>query len=171
MQKGFTLLEVLIAIFILALMSMMIWQITNNAYRGKNKAEGYDAVYQYSRVAMKRLTDDLTMAYMVAPSLQGKLPDGTISYNTGFIGENGGDADTLNFDSLSNIRLVKDEKKSDQVEVGYMIADCPDTEDRIKCLMRRESYVIDSEVTEGGESFPIAKGITKFGLEYYDPAK
>lgn len=170
-KKGFTLLEVLIAVFVLAMMSMMIWQITNNAYRGADKSSSYNAVYQYGRVAMQRIAADLSMAYIAGPSMVGKLPDGTASYETSFIGEDQGDRDSVNFVTLSGSRFIKDEKKSDQAEVGYSIADCPDSEEKEVCLMRRESSQIDKEPKEGGRTFELAKGVKRFNLEYYDTVK
>jgi type II secretion system protein J len=171
MQKGFTLLEVLIAVFVLSLMSLLIWQITNNTYRGTEKAGKYDEVYQYARVAIKRLNDDLSMAFLAGSTLKGKQSDGTVTFETVFDGANEGDADKINFASLSSVRLIMDERKSDQVEVGYFISQCPEVEEKINCLMRRESPVIDNKSDEGGESFPIARGIKKFNLEYYDSSK
>lgn len=164
-------LEVLIAVFVLALMSMMIWQITNNAYRGADKSSSYNEVYQYGRVAIQRITSDLSMAYLAGPSMIGKLPDGTVSYKTAFIGEDQGDRDGVNFAALSAVRLIKDEKKSDQAEIGYFIADCPDSEKKEVCLMRRETAQIDKEPKEGGRSYELARGVKRFNLEYYDPAK
>ncbi|MBI2974992.1 MAG: prepilin-type N-terminal cleavage/methylation domain-containing protein [Deltaproteobacteria bacterium] len=171
MRKGFTLLEVLIAVFVLSIMSFLIWQITNNTYRGTEKAGKYDEVYQYARVAIKRLNDDLSMAFLAGPNLKGKQQDGTVTFETTFVGVNEGDADKMNFTSLSSVRLVADERKSDQIEAGYFISPCPEAEERINCLMRREAAVIDTKSDEGGESFPIAKGVKRFNVEYYDSNK
>jgi len=163
-NKGFTLLEVLIAVFILALMAMMIWQITNNSYRGTEKASQYDDIYQYGRVALSKLEADLSQAFLPGPT-------GIPPIETSFKGEDQGDSDTANFISFSNVRMIKDEKVSDQIEVGYSISNCPDTEEKIGCLMRRTSAVIDKDVKEGGKSYPIAEGIKSFNLEYYDAVK
>lgn len=170
-NRGFTLLEVLIAVFILAMMSMMIWQITNNTYRGINKAEEYDEVYQHGRLALKRLTDDFSMAFLISQTLQGKSSDGTTAYEPTFVSEDEGSSDEVNFTTFAGTRYVKNEKKSDQLEVGYSVEECPESEERIQCLMRRESFAIDKETKEGGASFPIAKDVKEFNLEYYDPEK
>jgi len=170
-EKGFTLLEVLIAVFILALMSLIIWQITNNTYRGTSKAEKYDAIYQNARLALKRVTGDLSMAFLVSANMQGRFPDGSVSFEPVFIGEDTGDSDKVDFVSFSNQRLVKNEKASDQIEVGYYVADCPDKEEKVSCLMRRSSTYVDKDIKEGGDTFPAAEGIKKFNLEYYDKEK
>lgn len=170
-KKGFTLIEVMIAISILLLIAVMIARIKDNAYRGTEKAAKYDTIYQYGRIALKKITDDLSMAFLVGPSLTGKASDGTAAMQVHFYGKDESDGHKLDFATFSNIRLVKNEKKSDQVEVGYSVADCPDTEERMKCLMRRESAVIDKDVAEGGVSTPIARNVKKFKVEYYDPTK
>ena len=168
---GFTLLEVLIAVFNLALMSMMIWQITNNAYRGTEKAKSYDTIYQQARISFKRLTDDLSGAFMVLPSMQGVASDGTPALETGFFGEDSGERDRVDFDTMSGIRMVKNEKKSDVLEVGYYVDACPESETNEQCLMRRESAKVDRDVKTGGDGFAIARGVKSFQLEYYDPTK
>jgi len=170
-NRGFSLLEVLVAVFILALMSLIIWQITNNAYRGANNAKDYDKIYQYGHVALKRITGDFASAYLIGPSFQGQLSDGTVAVETSFTGENQGDADMVNFVSFSHRRMIRNERKCDQVEVGYYVSECPDSEEKLNCLMRRESAVIDTDSKTGGEEFPIAKNIKKFNLSYYDENK
>ena len=164
-------MEVLIAVSILAIMSMMIWQITNNSYRGSQKAAKYDTIYQYARTSIDKLSKDISMAFLVGPAFQGKLSDGSIALETGFSGEDQGETDSVNFCTFSGMRLIKNEKKSDQLEVGYSVAPCPDTEEKTECLMRRESSVIDTNIKEGGTSNPVAKGIKRFNLEYYEPAR
>lgn len=164
-EKGFTLLEVVIAVFILALMSMMMWQITNNAYRGSEKAGLYDDIYQSGRVALRKMCDDFSMAFILGTGLRGGFVGGIGVGHASF----SGGTDGANFVSFSNIRYVKNEKKADYAEVGYFIAECPDSEEkRIQCLMRRESSDIDDKLEEGGEVFPVAKGIKKMALKYYD---
>ncbi len=170
-QSGFSLLEVLIAVFILAMMSLMIWQITNNAYRGTEKAKSYDSIYQQARISLKRLTSDLTGAFMVLPSMQGTASDGTPALETGFFGEDSGERDRIDFSTMSGIRMVKNEKRSDILEVGYYVESCPDSEDGAQCLMRRESVKLDRDIKNGGRAFPIARGVKSFQMEYYDAAK
>lgn len=170
-QNGFTLLEVLIAVFILAIMSMMIWQITSNTYRGTEKASKYDEVYQYGRVAGKKLIDDFSMAFLINQMLQGKKPDGTILFETNFIGEDQGDSDRADFVTFSNVRLIKNEKKGDVIKVAYLVEQCPETDEKISCLMRKELGAIDKDIKDAGVLLPIAKGIKKFNLEYYDASK
>lgn len=170
-KKGFTLLEVLIAVFILTLMSMMIWQITNNSYRGSQKAAKYDVIYQYARTSIDKLSKDLSMAFMVGPVFQGKSSDGSMAVETSFVGEDQGENDAVNFYSFSGTRLIKNEKKSDQLEIGYSVKACPNVDEKLECLMRRESSVIDTNPKEGGTSNPVAKGIKRFNLEYYEPSR
>lgn len=170
-NKGFTLLEVLIATFILAVMSMMIWQIANNAMRGKNKASVYDSVYHNARVALKKFTDDVGSAFIISQNLQGKLSDGTNAIETSFVGGDEGDKDKLDFVAFSGRRLVKDEKSSDVEEVGYFISACEEEEEKKDCLMRRSSRSIDKDTKEGGTAQTVAVGVKSFELEYYDPEK
>jgi len=152
-------------------MSMMIWQITSNAYRGTEKAGKYDSVFQYARISLKRLTDDLSMAFLVAPALQGRKSDGTPYFETQFIGEDRGDSDYVYFMSFSNTRLIKNEKKGDVVKIAYSLEECPDSEEKKSCLMRKDLFSFEKDIKDAGVSFPVAENVKKFNLEYYDTAK
>lgn len=170
-KKGFTLLEVLIAVTILAVMSMMIWQITNNTYRGTEKASVYDKIYQHGRVALKKLVDDLSMSFLIGPSMQGKNPDGTITFETSFVAEDQGETDTISFVSFSNIRYIKNEKKSDIVKIAYSVGECKDVEEKTKCLNRKENFELNKDIKDTGTEVAIAYGVKRFNLEFYDSQK
>jgi hypothetical protein len=161
----------LIAVFVLALMSFMIWQLTNNTYRGTQKASKYDDVYQYARMSLRRVTDDLSMAFLFGQNFQGKLSDGTVAYESNFLGEDAGDSDAIYFLSFSGTRMMMNERKSDQVEIGYFVDKCPGSDGKVSCLMRRESAFIDKNLKENADARPIAEGIKRFNVEYFDPSK
>lgn len=166
-KKGFTLLEILVGMAILAFMATMIWQISSGNIDAKERVEKRDEVFQMSRIAIERIVDDLEMAFLVTNSqFLGKAQDGT-SAKTIFKGEDTGHFDTVNFASFSNWRMFRNSKESDQAEIGYYVV--PDEEERdLYRLMRRVSPYFDNNGTEGGRSEPVAENISSFDLEYYD---
>jgi type II secretion system protein J len=166
-KKGFTLLEVLIGTAVLSMMVLIIWSITSSTLNSEDRASGRDKLYQMARLALRRVTEDVNMAFLVTSAdLLGKTRDGA-SKETAFIGDDNGDFDKLDFNSLSNWRMFRNVKESDQSEVGYKVEEDPEEPDLYR-LMRRQNPYLDDDVTDGGKSYPVAEGVTEFQLSYYD---
>lgn len=167
-NRGFTLLEVLIGTAILSMMVFMIWTVTSTTMNAEDRVAKRDRVYQMARIALRRVTEDINMAFLVSKEdLLGKTRDGA-KRETAFIGDDKGDFDTLDFNSFSNWRMFRNIKESDQSEVGYKVEQDP--EEEVYKLMRRQNAHIDDDVAEGGKSYPVAEGLTAFQLSYYDPS-
>lgn len=166
-KKGFTLIEVMAALAILSLIFVQIFTFTSITRKLESRDEGRSEVYQVARVAMGRIVSDLDMAFLTGnQALLGKTSDGT-NVETAFIGEDKGAGDSLDFDTFSHWRMVWGAKESDQAEVGYFVKPDPKDSD-LNILMRREGNVLDSDVTKGGDEYPIATGVKEFQLRYYD---
>lgn len=80
-----------------------------------------------------------------------------------------GTRDTLNFTSLNHVRRFQDAQESDQMEVGYYLAECRDllnAEKRSQCLWRRENPFIDDKVDEGGGATVLIENVKKLQFQY-----
>lgn len=165
-RGGFTLLELMIAIFILVVMSLLIWQISSDSIRSRRRQGEYSKIYQSARVTFRKLTDDLSMAFLMGPSFTSTGPDGAPIVETAFIGEDDGSKDSVFFNTFSHWRLMQDVHESDQAEVSYFVEADENNPDNLK-LMRRETPFLDKEVKEGGVAIPLAEGVKSFNIEYY----
>lgn len=166
-DKGFTLLELMIAIFILLVISMLIFQISSQSVRARNRQDQYNKIYQSARVAMRKMTDDFSMAYLAGPSFTSTAADGSTVMETAFIGEDNSDADSVFFNTFSHRRMIQDSRESDQAEVAYY-TEADEENKEILRLMRRESSVVDSDVkTQTEKGFVLAEGLKGFNVEYY----
>ena len=166
-SKGFTLLEVLIGTAVLGMISFIIYSISSTVLESENRVTKRDEVYQMARLALRRVTEDLNMAYLVVnKDFLSKSTDGAPA-ETAFIGDDKGQYDTLDFNTLSNWRMFRNTKESDQSEVSYKVEPDPEEEDLYR-LMRRQTGIIDNDVTEGGKAYPVALGLKEFQLSYYD---
>lgn len=162
-KKGFTLIEVMIAMSILAVMAMLIYTSTTQTMSSKDDVEKRDDLGHSANLTLNKMSLDLQMAFLLnGPEFLGS--DGKMK--TAFIGKE----DRVDFSSLSHVRYFKESKESDYAEVGYFLED--DKEDaNNKILMRRESKAIDDKPQEGGVSEGMVEGMKEFHLEYYDPTK
>jgi len=159
--SGFTLLEVMIALAILAGMSLATFMATNQTLQSKENTEARDETNHSVALAMRRMSDDLNMAVIVkSKDLLGQNFDGEYAFE--------GADERVDFVSFSHLRYVKDAKESDVVEISYYLAPMPDSPDK-KVLMRRESTQVDKNLQEGGASYPILENVDAFSLEYLDP--
>jgi general secretion pathway protein J len=164
-RRGFTLVELLVAVGVLAMVSALIY----GAFAGlKSSREGLLRVgdrYREGRLAMARIVRDLQSAYV---SLHLPIDQSLSVWRTAFMGAPGSPADRLDFNSFSHQRLDKDSHESDQVELSYFGS--PDPEDTaVTDLARRMNPFLDIEPERGGRVEVLATDIDLFDLEYLDP--
>ena len=156
--RGFTLLEVLIAIGILASISLLIY----GAFAGmKQTRDGLQRVsdrYREGRIAMTRISQELQSAY-----LSSHLPIMTqlAVVQTAFIGTRGTPADRVDFNSFAYRRLDRDAHESDQAEISYFSATDPKREG-VTDLVRRVSPKLDLDPQKGGRVDVLATDIDLF---------
>lgn len=162
--RGFTLLEVLISIAILAAITSLLFGAFSALKRSKDGLTRTQDRQREGRLAMARMTRELQGAYLSAhlPINQALMIQKTI-----FKGERGTPADRVDFTAFANLRLEKDSHVSDQCEISYYGSPNPDgssTQD----LVRRVDSSIDLEPTKGGKVEVLATDIDLFDLQYLD---
>jgi general secretion pathway protein J len=163
--RALTLLEVMVAVAILAMVSVLIYGAFDGMSRGK-KALGRSADrYHQGRGAMSRIASELSSAFL---SLHQPLTLQQIRRLTIFIGSDGVPADRLDFTSFSHRRLNRDSHESDQNEISYFGSPDPDVSGKMD-LARREAPIIDTEPKRGGEVLVLVDDIELFELKYLDP--
>jgi general secretion pathway protein J len=158
-------LELLVAIFVLAMLAVLIYGAFDSMSRGeKTEAMRIDRSRQ-GREAIQRMVKELSAAFlsMHAPPLPSQ-----VTRVTAFIGQSGGDRDRVDFASFSHRRFEKDAKESDQCEVGYFVSSDPDVSDKYD-LVRREQTPIDFDPKKGGVVNVLVENIESFDLRYFDP--
>lgn len=162
--RGFTLLELLVAISILAMVSILIY----GAFAAmKNSRDGLTRVqdrYREGRLAMQRIDRELKSAYL---SLHLPINQQLAVQTTAFIGTRGTPADRMDFNSFANVRRDRDAHESDQAEISYFGSPNPDGSGKID-LVRRLSAYLDIEPARGGRVEVLATDIDLFEVEYLD---
>lgn len=156
-EGGFTLLEVLIAIFIGAIVLTVLYTSFFQIVRAKDRIEEELELYHEARVIMSKMTKDLVTAF----------PRGLVNTDESnitlpyFLGVREGDYSSLSFTALSR-KPSPNSKESDQTEISYYLEPIPDTD--LFALMRRDNPTIENE--EGGIEYPISERITGFNISY-----
>ncbi len=165
MNKGFTLLEILLAIAILSFVGALIYggfaQTSLNKERVENDIDHSRIVH----TALQRMSREISMAFISThvnadPQLQAS--------KTVFVGTDRLNGDRIDFNSFSHRRLYRNAHESDQNSLSYFVTQHPDDPD-LKVLARREENRIDEDPLRGGKSLILVEGVEELDIEYLDP--
>lgn len=161
---GFTLIEVLIAIGVLSVITMLLY----GAFAGlKQSRDGITRVgdrYREGRIALEHITRELQSAYI---SNHVPINQQLAVVKTAFVATSGSPADRLDFNTFAYRRLDRDSKESDQAEISYFGSPNPDNRG-VFDLARRVNPRLDAEPTKGGRVDVLATDIDLFDLSYLD---
>ena len=104
-RKGMTLIEIMVAITILAIVSTVIFGGFSTTMRNKTRLEEMADRSHVIRVAMERMVAELAQAYV---SIQVNPNPALQTMNTCFIGGRSGRGHRIDFTSFSHRRLYRD---------------------------------------------------------------
>ncbi len=159
--RGLTLLEVMVAVSVLTLVATLIYGAFSTIARGKQTASNLSERYRIARVAMSRMSRELSMAYVSAHVAV--LPQ-LVTRVTAFTGT----ARRVDFDAFSHRRLLRDAHESDQAELSYFTAPNAKISGQTD-LVRREQTMIDDQHGKGGVVQVMVDDVDTFALRYLDP--
>ena len=177
-RKGFTLIEVLVAVTLLAIISILVWQSMGSSIASKERFEKKEEVFRGGSLALDRMMRGLQMAVIYSSvDFLGVSPGGEQQTKSVLIGLNNGDQDKLTFETLSHVRYLKDVKESDQSEVSYFLEpeeDAPGEDVKVSglfSLKKREQSPPDADPDEGGTTLTLLDGVKELNFRYFDPQK
>jgi len=156
-DKGFTLLEVLLAVVIGVIVLTVLYASFFQIIKAKDSAENTIELYHEASTVFSRITEDLQAAYQ-----RGKVYSDSINYPySSFVGAKEGDQSSIRFTSLSREPGIKS-KDSDQAEISYYLEPIPQSD--LFLLIRGENPRIGTD--SGGIQYPISERIVGFNLAY-----
>lgn len=158
-SKGFTLIEILVAVSISAVVITLVYTSLFQIIQTKDRVEETSALIHEVRVLFSRIEKDLTNAY---PRGGVYLP--SASDQTYFLGTQEGENSRLVFTTFSR-DTVFEKGQSDQTEVTYYL-EVNEENNELFSLLRRDNPFQGNE--NGGFVFPISEKIVKFELNYTD---
>ncbi len=171
-SRGFTLIEVLIAVVILSLITLLVWQSMGSMNASRERSQKKDEVFRGATVALSRLSRDLSMAVLFSkPEFLGLSAGGQQATKSVLIGTNSGDQDKLTFMSFSHIRYQKNVKESDLAEITYFLEKDDEGGLESYILKKREASPPDDQPEEGGNTVALLTGVKQLNFRYYDVTK
>ena len=166
-RRGFTLIEVMIAASILAVMGAMVFGSFQRAYRQKEEVQAEDERVGQARTALDRIAADLSVAFLSEHYDHKRFPQRP----TLFKGEDHSHEDILLFTALSGERFEPDAKASDQHAVRYALDRDREAGGRFQSLYRRTHPLIDEELERRGYKQVLCENVKSFELQYWDTTK
>jgi prepilin-type N-terminal cleavage/methylation domain-containing protein len=165
-QAGLTLLEILVAITILAFMMMLVWTTTSRTGQTKRTYEQLEERAHELRVGLARVVADLEHAYL------SKNQDlNAVERRTLFVGKDGGDVDELRFSSLAHQVLWTEANESDQTVITYFAEDDREEAGKVNWLRREQRRLTDpgeSAKSMTSEVDIVLRDIEQVDFEYWD---
>ena len=161
---AFTLIEVMVAVAILAMLASSLYGTISDVTRARKNADRVQDRYAQVRIAMERLTRDISMAFV--SNHEDLLQQ---QRRTRFEGTDRGTLDELMFSTFAHERLVKDVKEADSTMLIWNVG--PDPYDRSKqSLFRRETRRLSYEDPRAtkGTSFVVCEDVRRFNIRYWD---
>lgn len=164
-DKGFTLLEIIFAIAIFAIIISSIYPAYTSTYNNIEIAESESDIYYMARVALARLSDDLESAYIPVQN----NTDGSSDTNA-FIGQNeyieSARADKLRFTSRAHINFGDNFESEKNAKIEYYTLRNEDTGEII--LYRSDTMGSHDWPEEKTGGFILCEGLQSFSLTYTD---
>ena len=156
-NDGFTLIEVLLAVFIGSIVLTVLYASFFQINKAKARIEEELDLYHEARVVMSKITGDLADAFP-----RGLVNSGQTNVTTPFFyGVKEGDKSRLIFNSLSHAP-TQDARESDQTQISYFLEPIEDSD--LFALMRRDNPTMESET--GGTQYALSERVSGFNLTY-----
>lgn len=154
--RGFSLIELMVSMVLLALMGVLLMTSVNSSITSKESIEEISDRYHVVRAALSRMSREISMAYL---SKHINLSDP--AYITQFKGRR----TKLFFSAFGNVVRQKDAKESDEQVIGYYLAQ---DKNGVQSLMRRHQANLNLDVEKGGRSQVLCPNVSKLEFFYYD---
>jgi type II secretion system protein J len=162
--RGFTLLEVLVSVAILAIIMAAVYSAYTTNVEAIQMARENGQVQQTARIVLDRMSKDLQSAIS-------ELPVPSENIRLGLIGKTeereGKRFDRIDFTTLTHLALSDQGSDTDLCEVGYSVVEDSEQQD-ILVLMRRDDGSPDEDFTEGGDIQEMARNVVEFKITYED---
>lgn len=168
-QKGFSLLEVLVAILLFAIIISMLFTPYSTTLRNIEDTESKADIYQMARIALERIVEDLESSF-IPKSTRDSESEGDKALTQGFLGEQGEiegrSADSLRFNSRAHLAFSEDIETTERATIAYFVKES-DRDDTL-VLYRSDTPEFQPLPEEGEGGLVICDRINAVDFTFYD---
>src|SRR3989338_911554 len=150
-MRGFSLIEILIAAALLALMGVILIGTLTSSLNTRDKVEQLANRHHYIRQALARMAADMSQAYIS----NNQNPQRAVMQSAFW-----GKKNSVSFVAFGGLSHRQDAKESGEREISYFIKD--------RKLMRLEKPNPGRKLWSDGKAKPICPGVDKLELKYWN---
>ncbi len=166
--RGFTLLEVLIAVALLATGLVLVLGAMQSSLRMEQKSKHQIDAHMSAVTTIKRMVDELSMAFYVSDVSEDVAENREIRYRTIFEGKR----EQITFTTMGYQQRFSDDAGGDQAAITYRIDRRTNRQGKNRAvLVRREEAPIDDRPERGGRLTEVLEGVKRIRFEYWDPTR
>lgn len=168
-KRGFTLLEILIALSIFAIVISTIFASYTGTFRIINETESQADIYGMARIALERIQEDLESTYFFFRESEDSK-QGTAGPSYQFVGEHteiqGRSADTLSFVSRAHLVFSGEDEYSGAAAIAYYVRKTDEKESL--SLYRSDTPYFLEPPEQGTGGLILCDGLLSVSFTYYD---
>lgn len=156
MKRGFSLIELLIAAVLLAIIGLMLTTTLNSSIEVKERVDGISNRYFLARQALSRMAREISMAYLSEHK----------NFNTPVvITQFSGEKSSLAFVAFGGFVRQKNAQESDQREISYFMQQ---DKDGISSLMRKEKVNPTNDLGKLGKAYILCPNVKSIEFKYWN---
>jgi len=161
-QAGMTLIEIVIAMAMLAFMAVSVVVVMRNSADAQEDIRERTELSQMGRNAMEVMRREFAMAFVSKQT--------TEEWVTFFKATDRDPIDEVHFVTRAHEKRYSDTKESDLAEISYT-SESDRHGGHFATLLHREDATIDDQWDRGGTVLPLAHNVRKLNLRYFDQRK
>jgi prepilin-type N-terminal cleavage/methylation domain-containing protein len=173
-SSGFTLLEILIAIVIVATVLSTVFASYTTTFRVIRQTESQVEIYQMARTVLDRVVEDLESVYIPKDvEADAEKPETEKKEETGsyvFEGEdteiNGVSANTLRFPSKAHVVFAEEDQSWGTAQITYYVEEAKASPGLV--LLRSDRLVLEEPLEERKGGYPLCEGLAAVKFGYID---
>ena len=164
-RQAFTLIEVLLALFILSIITVTVWRTFSNAFAIQEKLVVIEEKVHSSRSLLRQMDKDLTSFFFSKDK----------KFHTSFILNDNDLFDEVSFSTLNSRNFVGDRLMGDQVYVSYYTKQNRDDPDLYDVYRAVQPVLTREELRIEQQGISIVEGVSRFEIsaieKFADPWK
>jgi len=158
-QEGFTLLEILVSIAIMAVVMVLVYGSFSSSFTVSERISNEREFFRYARLTMSKVSSEIEAAYWKEEMGE-----------TVFIGSHsvvdGYSHDSLKFTSMSHYRFQRDSRESDLNQLAFRLEE--DLEEDTIYFIHEEEFNLYSLTPKTVASYRLGEGFKGLQFRYYD---
>ena len=168
-SKGFTLLEILVAMFIFGVVLTTLYTAYTGTFRNIEETQSLASYYQMARISLDRIVEDLETAYIYPGSTDVKIQE-PMNQSSKFIGKDlkfqDRSIDAMFFNSRAHQTFNKDPFGIKMARIGYFFKEVGS--DGSFSLFRSDTTEFEQKKRENPEGSILCEDLFSLDFQYID---